>query len=294
MAYCTGMPSPRIGFVTCLTWPDISESDQHVQRALEARGITVMGVPWNAPEQWLGGVDLAVFRSSWDYHHAPETFLAWLSEWEHRGVRFWNPPDLVRWNLTKRYLLDLEQRGVSVVPTVFLEEPATLHLPAVLAQHGWDRAVVKPVIGASGHDATLVTGETAPDVAAAIDSGRIRRPAIVQPFLAEIQTRGEWSLIFIEEVLTHAMLKLPTSGDFRVQSSYGGASRRADPPVGVVAAARRAIERVPIRTLYGRVDGIETADGFLVMELEVHEPSLFFAAAPEAASAFAEAIIRRL
>jgi glutathione synthase/RimK-type ligase-like ATP-grasp enzyme len=288
------MPPPRIGFVTCLTWPDISESDRHVQRALEARGIAITGIPWNAPVQRLGGVDLAVFRSSWDYHHAPEAFLAWLGEWEGRGVRFWNPPDLVRWNLTKRYLLDLEQRGVSVVPTVLLEEPAARHLPAVLARHGWDRAVVKPVVGASGHDATLVTRGTALDVAAAIDSGRIRRPAIVQPFLAEIQTRGEWSLVFIEEVLTHAMLKLPTSGDFRVQSSYGGTSRRADPPASVAAAARRAIERVPLQPLYARVDGVETAAGFLVMELEVHEPSLFFGAAPEAATAFAEAIIRRL
>jgi len=294
MAYCTGMPSPRVCFVTCLTWPDISESDRHVERALEVRGITVTAWPWNAPDPPLGGVDLAVFRSSWDYHHAPEAFLAWLGDCEGRGVRFWNPPDLVRWNLTKRYLLDLEEWGVGVVPTVLLEEPAARHLPTVFARRGWDRAVVKPILGASGFDATLVTSETAHAVAAAIDGGRIRRPAIVQPFVAEIQTRGEWSLVFIEEVLTHAMLKRPASGDFRVQSSYGGTSGRADPPDGIVAAARRAIERLPLEPLYTRVDGVETAGGFLVMEVEVHEPGLFFGAAPEAAETFAEAIIRRL
>ena len=101
-------------------------------------------------------------------------------------------------------------------------------------------------------------------------------------------------MVFIEEILTHAMLKLPASGDFRVHSGYGGTSRRADPPASVVAAARRAIERVPLRPLYARVDGVETPDGFLVMEVEVHEPSLSFGAAPEAAAALAEAIIRRL
>src|SRR5262249_62246285 len=103
MAYCTGMPSPRIGFVTCLTWPDISESDRHVQRALEARGITVMGVPWNAPEQRLGGVDLAGFCSSWDYHHAPQALLARPSEGGSRRRALWNPPDPGRWNPTQRY-----------------------------------------------------------------------------------------------------------------------------------------------------------------------------------------------
>jgi len=295
MAYCPSMSSPsHVCFVTCLTWPDISESDRHVQQALEGRGIRVTGIPWNAPERRLDDVDLAVFRSSWDYHHAPEAFLGWLAGWESRGVRFWNPPDLVRWNLSKRYLLDLEQRGVSVVPTMLLEEPALHHLPALLARRGWDRAVVKPVFGASGYDATFVTTETARDVAAALDRGRIRRPAIVQPFVAEIQTRGEWSMVFIEGVPTHAMLKLPASGDFRVHSSYGGSSRRAEPTPAVLATARRAIDQVPSKPLYARVDGVETAAGFLIMEVELHEPGLFFGAAPETAEIFAEAIIRRL
>ena len=82
MAYCLGMALPHVCFVTCLTWPDISESDRHVQRALEERGISVTGIPWNAPEHRLDDIDLAVFRSSWDYHHAPEAFLAWLAAWE--------------------------------------------------------------------------------------------------------------------------------------------------------------------------------------------------------------------
>ena len=99
-----------------------------------------------------------IFRSSWDYHHAPEAYLDWLARWEAEGVRFWNPPALIRWNLTKRYLLDLERAGVRVIPTVVLDDPAAIHLPAVLAERGWDRAVVKPVLGASAHDAALVTG----------------------------------------------------------------------------------------------------------------------------------------
>ena len=281
-------------FVTCLAWPQISESDAYVARALEARGIGVTGLPWNDAGARFNRFDAVIFRSSWDYHHAPDAFLAWLARWEGEGVRFWNSPDLVRWNLTKRYLLELEQRDVRVVPTVMLDEPAAQHLPAVLAQRGWRQAVVKPLIGASGHDATLVRPEDVQDVAAAIDQGRIRRPVLVQPFVEAIATRGEWSMVFIEGEMTHAVLKRPAAGDFRVQSSHGGTLARAMPSRAMVAGGQHALAALPAAPLYARVDCVEAETGLLVMEVELHEPGLYFGAAPEAAQLFADAIARRL
>jgi len=283
----------RVCFVTCLAWPNISDSDLHVKRALEDRHVTVTGIPWNAPGQRFDGFDAVIFRSSWDYHHEPEAFLDWLARWEAAGVRFWNSPDLVRWNLSKRYLLDLEQRGVGVVPTVMVDEPAAHHLPLVLAERGWREAVVKPAIAASGHQATLVTPESVHSIAAALDEGRLRRPAIVQPFLEDIRTRGEWSLVFIDGELTHAVLKHPAREDFRVHRTYGGISARAVPPPKVIEAGRRTLHALGIAPLYARVDGVDARDGFVVMELEVHEPSLYFGAAPDAAPVFADTILRR-
>lgn len=280
--------------MTCRAWPGISESDAHAARALEARGVTVTGLAWNDTDARFSGFDAAIFRSSWDYHHAPEAYLSWLARWEGAGVRFWNPPDLVRWNLTKRYLLDLGQRGVSVVPTVVLDEPASSHLPAVLAGHGWRQAVVKPLIGASGHDATLVGPGDVHAVAAAIDGGRIRRPVLVQPFVEAIATRGECSMIFIEGEMTHAVLKQPAAGDFRVQSSYGGTLARAVPSRAMAAVAQQALAALPAAPLYARVDCVEAETGVLVMEVEVHEPGLFFGVAPEGAVRLADAIVRRL
>ena len=189
-------------------------------------------------------------------------------------MQFWNAPELIRWNLSKRYLLDLERAGVAIIPTVILDHAGPTGLPTVLAERGWDRAVVKPVLAASAHDAVLVTAETAAAASTAIDEGRVRRPVMVQPFVDEIRTRGEWSLVFIDGALTHAVLKRP--------------SRE------VVAAGGRVLAALPLPPLYARVDGIETEAGFLVMEVELHEPGLFFAMAPAAAEAFAQAIIRRL
>jgi glutathione synthase/RimK-type ligase-like ATP-grasp enzyme len=288
-----GRAAPRICFVTCLAWPDISASDTFVARALEARGAHVTGGPWNLEDARFDGFDAVVLRSSWDYHHAPDAYLAWLARWEAAGVAFWNTPALIRWNLSKAYLLDLEGAGLPVVPTLILGDEAA-RLPAIMAERRWQLAVVKPVLSASAHDTTLVPAAEASAVARAIGEGRIRRPVMLQPFVEEIRTRGEWSLIFIDGGLTHAVLKHPGDGDFRVQPSFGGRSARAEPPAAAVEAARRALAALPEAPLYVRIDGVETASGFTIMEVEAHEPGLFFNLAPEAADVFAEAILRRV
>ena len=285
-------PAPRICFVTCLAWPDISLSDAFVARALEARGAHVTGLPWNLEGARFDGFDAVVLRSSWDYHHAADAYLAWLTRWEAAGVAFWNRPALIRWNLSKAYLLDLEAAGVSVVPTLILDDDAA-RLPALMAERRWDLGVVKPMVSASAHGATLVPAAEADVVARAISEGRIRRPVMLQPFVEEIRTRGEWSLIFIDGRLTHAVLKRPGDGDFRVQPSFGGRSARGEPAAAVAEAARRALGALPEPPLYVRIDGVETARGFTIMEAEAHEPGLFFNLAPEAADVFAEAILRR-
>jgi len=51
---------------------------------------------------------------------------------------------------------------------------------------------------------------------------------------------------------------------------------------------------LPEAPLYVRIDGVEAASGFTIMEVEAHEPGLFFNLAPEAANVFAEAILRRV
>ena len=284
---------PRFCFVTCRRWPDISESDRVAQRALEARGALVEGRPWDGPGTAFAGFDAVVLRSNWEYHLHPDRFRAWLDGLERAGARIWNPPDLVRWNLSKRYLIALQAAGVPMIPTVLLDarDPRD-GLEAVMARHGWDRAVLKPEFGASAHDTRLVTAATAREAAAELASGD--GPVLMQPFVEEIQTRGEWSLVFIDSVFTHAVLKRPAAGDFRVQPRLGGTVEPAHPPDDVLAAARAALAALPAPSLYARIDGVETRDGFRVMEVEVNEPGLFFTHAPHAAERLAAAILRAL
>jgi glutathione synthase/RimK-type ligase-like ATP-grasp enzyme len=198
----------HVAFVTCARWPALSESDAVAARALEARGVAVVPVSWNAPGPDPTTLDALVLRSSWDYHFALEAFTTWLDGLERAGRRVWNPPALVRWNLSKRYLGELAAAGLPAVETVVLDEPAALR--DVLASRGWRFAVVKPLISASALDTVRVDEDNVRDVTAALRAGELRSPAIVQPFVEEI-AGGEWSLVFVEGELTHAVLKRPAA-----------------------------------------------------------------------------------
>ena len=200
----------------------------------------------------------------------------------------------MRWNLTKAYLLELARAGVPTVATAILEDESRAGLEAVMAARGWSRFVMKPVISASAHDTRLVSAASLDEAVAALASGAMRRPVLVQPFVEEIQTRGEWSLVFIEREMTHAVLKRPAAGEFRVQPRLGGTVETPAPPDGVRAVARAALAALPVPPLYARIDGVETAAGFQIMEVEVNEPGLFFPHAPAAAERFADALLRRV
>jgi len=94
--------------------------------------------------------------------------------------------------------------------------------------------------------------------------------------------------------MTHAVLKRPAPDEFRVQPRLGGTVETPPPPDEVRAVAQAALAALPVPPLYARIDGVETAAGFQIMEVEVNEPGLFFPYAPAAARRFAEALLRRV
>ena len=126
----------RVCFVTCLLWPDISESDRLVARALERGGVRVEARAWNERAADFGGFDAIVLRSNWDYHFEPEAFLGWLDRLERTGARIFNPPALVRWNVSKRYLIALHAAGVPTVATAVLEDETQAGLEALMRRLG--------------------------------------------------------------------------------------------------------------------------------------------------------------
>jgi glutathione synthase/RimK-type ligase-like ATP-grasp enzyme len=281
----------RVTLVTCRRWPALSASDQLYAEALRARGCTVRAAPWNGPQTPFLEAEAVVLRSNWDYHHELEAFTTWLTGLEQRSIPLFNPASLVRWNLDKRYLLALAAAGVAVPATrVVLPEAAAI--ARAIQETGWRRAVLKPAVGASGHNVRLV--ERGAEAAALADlHPSLGMGYLLQEFIPEVQA-GELSCVFFDGVFSHAFVRVPQRDEFRVNSQYGGRLMPAHPPPTVVRQAHAVLDRLPDLPLYARVDGVVRRRQFLLMELELNEPALALNLAPQAADRFADATVRRL
>ena len=280
----------EVAFVTCRQLPDIHDDDGLAADILRDRGIPVVSAVWDEPAADWRRYRCVVIRSTWDYHHHQDRYAAWLRRCADDGVRLWNPPATVLANMNKRYLSDLEQRGVDVVPTEYLDVGHGQSLRGLLERRGWDQAVVKPAVSASAYRTWRTTTATADRDQAAFEEDSARHEVLVQPHVDEIATRGEWSLVFFAGQYSHATIKRPAAGDFRVQEELGGHSDPAEPPDHVIESARHILSLSPSPLLYARVDGIERGQRFMLMELEINEPYLFLGSSPGAAVRFANAI----
>lgn len=290
------MPPARLAFVTYAALPDLSADDRLAVAALVSRGVDVTAAVWDDPAVRWADFDGVVVRSCWDYHLREAELRAWLDALDAAGVRTWNPTPLLRWNMDKSYLREVGARGVPVVPTRWIGAGDTDALARVLADAGWARAVVKPVVSASAHETWVTTTAQAP-----ADETRFRalarRGAMVQGFLDAVVEDGEWSIVFLGGRFSHAVLKRPRAGDFRVQAEKGGSATAMVPPPAILDQAARALAAAPAERgapLYARVDGCVVDGRFVLMELELLEPSLFLGSDPAAPDHFADAIVAAL
>jgi glutathione synthase/RimK-type ligase-like ATP-grasp enzyme len=196
--------------------------------------------------------------------------------------------------MNKKYLLDLAARGVPIVPTEYLAKADRPSLRAILARRGWTEAVVKPAVAAGTHGAWRTSLGAAQAGQARLAEQLGPGDVLVQPYMPEVASKGEWSLVFFGLEYSHAVLKRPAGGDFRVQEHLGGKTVAAEPGPSLVEQARRVITAVGEPLLYARVDGVERDGQFVLMELEINEPSLFLGLRDGAGRRFAEAILRFL
>lgn len=273
---------------------NILAEDRILTEALAARGLVAERVDWARPDVDWSRFGLALFRTTWDYFERIAEFRAWLDRIESQ-TSLLNPASLVRWNLDKHYLRDLEDRGVHTVPTVFLERGSTPSLRALLAEHDLLQAVLKPTISGAARHTYRVSPEHAAAHEQRLAALLANEAMMLQPFQHDIVQRGERTLVVIEGRFTHALRKVARAGDFRVQDDHGGTVHAYAPTPEEIAFAERAMAACDPAPLYGRVDMIRDNEGALaVMELELVEPELWFRLHPPAADALAEALGRHL
>lgn len=283
----------RIAFVTCADAPAIHDNDDLAATVLRGRGMTVEPAVWtDAAVDWRQFA-VVVIRATWDYHLNQGRYADWLRRCAADGVNLWNPAAAVLANLDKRYLETLASAGVAIVPFEYVERQQAPSLRELLERRRWTRAVVKPAVSASAFGTWRTSlAESARHQARFAEEVRARA-LMVQPFADEIVRAGEWSLVFFDGEFSHAVLKRPAFGDFRVQEELGGRAMLQEPPAALIADARRVVSAVNGPLLYARIDGIDRDGRFVLMELEINEPFLYIGAASGAAERFAEGVVRR-
>ena len=181
---------------------------------LERAGIAVEARPWTDPGD-LAGLDLVMPLVTWGYHFDPARWHALLDRLERDGVPIANPVPLLRWNSDKRYLAELGGRGIAVIPTRLVEALDETALAEARADFG-DTLVIKPPVSAAA-DGTHKLG-----IADPIPEAAKGRTMMVQPFLPSVASEGEYSLMLFGGRFSHAIVKRPKSGDYRVQPHLGG------------------------------------------------------------------------
>lgn len=274
----------KIAYVTFHDAGDDPDQDQPlVLQALANLGVDATSCVWDDPAINWSGFDLVVVRSPWDYVAKYREFCQWLIDVDNASTLL-NPRMVIEPNLVKTYLRELEALGIPIVPTQWIADAEQLTAA--------EDIVIKPVISAGARD-TIRTSEL--DIAKAhaqaiLDSGRL---AMVQPYLSEVDSVGEISIVCIDGRPEWAVRKIPAL----TQGGHGGGRDQIDLTPELADFATRALAAFPggSQTLYARVDVVPTSQGLRLMELELAEPSLFLPLGPaNAAEIVARAIINRL
>ena len=281
----------RVAFLTLHDPTGFVIDDDLAHAPLARRGVAVENVPWDRAGMSWTDYDLIVLRSTWDYQHHADKFLATLGAIEQGGTPLQNASDIVRWNMPKTYLRELEERGVPVVPTLWRERLGPGELLPLFDSAGSDEAVIKPVVSANAQGAYRLDRKTAAARAGEIEAYFAKRPLMMQPFERNIVTEGEFSLIYFNGKLSHSILKVPKCGDFRVQEEHGGDIQAIRADAALTAAGDAAMRAIGSTLLYGRVDLVRSGQEFRVMELELIEPALYLRMDPGAPDRFADAVV---
>ena len=253
-------------------------------------GWEVEMVPWRRAVDW-DDYDVVYICTPWDYQHDVAAFLSVLEAVERSSARLVNSLELVRWNLEKTYLGELEMRGADIVPSLFFDRFDADRVAECFAAHDAGKLVLKPVVGANADHIFVVTDPLSDEVVDELRQTYERRPFFVQPFMNSVQSEGEYSLFFFAGDYSHAILKKPRAGDFRTQEEHGADILSVEAPAALVETARHVLGVVNPQPVYVRADFVrDSGERFLLMELELIEPSLYFRTDPGSAGRFARAL----
>ena len=251
-------------------------------------------VSWRKQDVNWDQFDVVVIRTPWDYQDDAPAFLNVLEQIEQSSAVLENSLDIVRWNIDKIYLKQLEDNGVKIVPTLWQLGFHPENIQEYFAHFNTDQIVIKPRISANADNTFWLTKENYTNHLAELSAVFSEAEYMVQPFVESVVHEGEFSCFYFDGQYSHSILKTPKDNDFRVQEEHGGRLKLIEPELALVEAATKSLAAIDETPLYARVDFVRTADGFALMEAELIEPSLYFNMDDKSPQRFANAFVNRM
>ena len=284
LASAQSLPGPKASEIDALEHQQMLDT---VRPAFEEKGMSLVDFAWDEENVAWDEFAAVIIGTTWDYCDRHAEFLQALDAITAQTLLM-NTPEIVRWNSQKTYLRGLEEKGIPVVPTIWLDDPEqTVNWQACFDQLNTDKLVVKRQVGAGAAGQFLL----APDEQAPV----LTHAMMVQPFLNSIVKEGEYSVIFIDGTFSHALIKRPKDGDYRIQAYYGGQEEAVDMSPSDIDAAQNVLSSLPEMPLYARVDMVRGGEGSLVlMELELVEPFLYPMQSTRLGELLSSAVLKRL
>ena len=276
----------RICFLSMDSLDGYVADDELAVKPLAQFGFKVDTISWrNTTVNW-NDYEAVIIRTPWDYQRLPDEFLKVLETIDRSSARLENSLDIVRWNLDKRYLIDMESHGCRIVPTIWGAAYSAFEFDGWLERFGVNELIIKPTVSATAeHTYRLTTYDPK------LESVFANRSFMVQPFMRNIVAEGESSLFFFNGEYSHTINKSPKTADFRVQEEHGGIITEVEPGKKLRVAAQNALGKIGEPLLYARVDLVrDEYDNFVLMELELIEPALYLRMSDGAPERFAAAI----
>jgi glutathione synthase/RimK-type ligase-like ATP-grasp enzyme len=278
-------PKPNSDYIR-----NVLNEDRLLSEALEQKGLKVQRLNWDDPEFDWTDTKYVLFRSTWDYFDRIVEFEDWLEKVKHKCTLI-NDYALIKWNMNKHYLKDIEKEGLPIPPTIFIEKNDELSLQDKVLNLKWEEIILKPVVGATARHTYKFAKENTKEFETLYKELIQQESMLLQEYQKRITTEGEISLIFIGETYSHAVLKRAKMGDFRVQDDFGGSVHPYTANQDEIALAKALVEMCKPKPIYARVDMMRSNSGDLyVSELELFEPELWFRFNPDASQLLANEI----
>ncbi|TYP94951.1 glutathione synthetase, ATP-grasp domain [Fodinibius salinus] len=278
----------RCAFLSMDSLAEFESYDHLLHKPLKKMGWTAEEVSWRNTNINWNQFDAVIIRSPWDYQNDPKDFLNVLENIESSTATLENSLELVKWNIDKTYLQDLQQQGIEIVPSLWYQQFEPSLLPTFFSELQSDEIVIKPTVSAAADNTFRIKHTEHSEYVQLLTNTFNDRPFLVQPFMDNIIEEGEFSVFFFGDSYSHTVLKTPKPNDFRVQEEHGGKLTPVEPEKKLLATAQKTRNNISPLPLYTRADYVRTDQNtFALMELELIEPSLYFNMDPESPKRFA-------